>query len=249
MRIGLWFPSTTLHCTIVFVGLFINFSLVLLTLFWVITLKYVASKLYSTTMQTKALTLIIIFTVLTIVLTPEISRIAFPAPYAPFLIYQIWEIPIVAAFLLLSIRSAVAIAGLNSIVLLVFFQGASPLGPFYNLAAILSMLLGIYLAHRLLFKRISNKDTLNTQWKYNTTLAVAYTGLGITFRVIIMGIVNFITLGFPPPVGYALPQPIIISYYVPITAIFNATLALYTIPLGYFIAVIIKRNLRHANML
>jgi len=79
-------------------------------------------------MQTKALTLTIIFTVLTIVLTPEISRIAFPAPYAPFLIYQIWEIPIVAAFLLLSIRSAVAIAGLNSIVLLVFFQGASPLG-------------------------------------------------------------------------------------------------------------------------
>jgi len=200
-------------------------------------------------MQTKALTLIIIFTVLTIVLTPEISRIALPAPYAPFLIYQIWEIPIVAAFLLLSIRSAVAIAALNSIVLLVFFQGASPLGPFYNLAAIFSMLLGIYVAHRLFFKRISNKEKFDTQWKYNTTLAVAYTGFGMTFRVIIMGIVNFITLGLPPPVGYALPQPIIVSYYVPITCIFNATLALYTIPIGYFIAVVIKRNLRHANML
>jgi hypothetical protein len=198
-------------------------------------------------MQTKALTLIIIFTVLTIVLTPEISKIALPAPYAPFLIYQIWEVPIVAAFLLLSIRSAVAIAGLNSIVLLVFFQGASPLGPFYNLTAILSMLLGIYIAHKLFYKRVSNKD--GDAWKYNTTLAVAYTGFGIAFRVIIMGIVNFITLGVPPPVGYALPQPIIISYYLPITCIFNATLALYTIPLGYFIAVIIKRNLRHANML
>jgi hypothetical protein len=111
------------------------------------------------------------------------------------------------------------------------------------------MLLGIYLAHLLFFKRISNKEKFDTQWKYNTTLAVAYTGFGIAFRVIIMGIVNFVTLGVPPPVGYALPQPIIISYYVPVSCIFNATLALYTIPLGYFIAVVIKRNLRHANLL
>ncbi len=35
---------------------------------------------------------------------------------------------------------------------------------------------------------------------------------------------------------------------MPITCVFNATLALYTIPLGYIIAVVIKRNLRHANM-
>ncbi len=200
-------------------------------------------------MQTKALTLTIIFAVLTVVLNPDISKIQFPAPYAPFLIYQIWEIPIVAAFLLLNLRSAVAIAGLNAIVLLAIFQGASPLGPFYNLAAILSMLIGIYVAHLLLFKRISNKDEFGKTWKFNTTLAIAYTGFGIAFRVIIMGLVNFITLGVPPPVGYALPQPIIISYYVPVSCIFNGTLALYTIPLGYFIAVVIKRNLRHANML
>jgi riboflavin transporter FmnP len=83
-------------------------------------------------MRTKELTLTIIFAVLTIVLNPEISKIAFPAPYAPFLIYQIWEIPIVAALLLLSLRSAVAIAGLNAVVLFALFQGASPLGPFYN---------------------------------------------------------------------------------------------------------------------
>ena len=200
-------------------------------------------------MQTKALTLTIIFTVLTVILNPDISKISLPAPYAPFLIYQIWEIPIVAAFLLLNLKSAVAIAGLNAVVLLAIFQGASPLGPFYNLAAILSMLLGIYLAHMLFFKRISNKEKFGAAWKYNSTLAIAYTGFGIAFRVISMGIVNFVTLGFPPPVGYALPQPIIVSYYVPVSCIFNGTLALYTIPLGYFIAVVIKRNLRHANML
>src|SRR3990172_9055780 len=109
-------------------------------------------------MQTKTLTLTIIFAVLTVILNPDISKISLPAPYAPFLIYQIWEIPIVAAFLLLNIKSAIAIAGLNAVVLLAIFPGASPLGLFYNLAAILSMLLGIYVAHLLFFKRISNRE-------------------------------------------------------------------------------------------
>jgi len=198
-------------------------------------------------MQTKTLTLTIIFAVLTIVLNPEISKIQFPAPYAPFLIYQIWEIPIVAALLLLNLKSAVAIAGLNAIVLFALFQGASPLGPFYNLIAILSMLIGIYLAHILFSKRLQ-KDDKSSAWKYSAALAAAYTGFGIAFRTLVMSAFNYLTLQLPPPVGYALPQQAVVSYYVPASGIFNATLALYTIPLGYFIAVVIKRNLRHANM-
>ncbi len=199
-------------------------------------------------MQTKALTLTIIFAVLTIVLNPEISKIQLPAPYAPFLIYQIWEIPIVAAHLLLNLKSALAIAGLNAIVLFALFQGASPLGPFYNLIAIVSMLLGIFIAHLLFSKKLSKGDKGTATWKYSVTLAAAYTGFGIALRTIVMGAFNYATLQLPPPVGYSLPQPVVVSYYVPASAIFNATLALYTIPLGYFIAVVIKRNLRHANM-
>ena len=199
-------------------------------------------------METKAITLTIVFAALTVALNPDISKIFLPAPYAPFLIYQIWEIPIVAASLLLNLKSAIAIAGLNAIVLFAIFQGASPLGPVYNLAATLSMLLGMYIAHILFYNRISSKEA-STKWKYNTTLATAYTAFGITFRVVFMAVVNYLTLPYPPPVGFSLPQPIVTDYYVPVTSIFNATLALYTIPLGYFIAVIIKRNLRHANML
>jgi len=198
-------------------------------------------------MQTKAITLTIIFAALTVALNPDISKIFLPAPYAPFLIYQIWEIPIVAASLLLNLKSAVAIAGLNAIVLLAIFQGASPLGPFYNLAATLSMLMGMYIAHRIFYARISNKEGANN-WKYNTTLAGTYTGFGIVLRVIIMGLLNFVTLPFSPPVGFSIPQPIVIGYYVPVTSIFNATLALYTIPIGYFIALIVRRNIRHANL-
>ncbi len=196
-------------------------------------------------MNTKQLTLTIVFAALTVALNPDITKIALPAPYAPFLIYQIWEIPIVAAFLLVSPKSGIAISALNAIVLLAIFQGASPLGPFYNLAAILSMLAGIYLAQRLFAKRLS-KENVATDWKYNGMLAVAYTAFGVTLRTAVMAVINYLTLRYPPPVGYSLTELSIVGYYVPATSLFNATLALYTIPLGYLIATAIKGSFRHA---
>jgi len=196
-------------------------------------------------MNTKAIALTIVFAALTVALNPELTKIFFPAPYAPFLLYQIWEIPIVAAFLLINPKSGVAIAALNAVVLLAIFQGASPLGPFYNLAAILSMLLGIFVAHKLFAKRLSPANGVTGKWKYNSALALAYTALGITFRVGFMGLLNYVTLRYPPPIGFSLPEISIVGYYLPATSIFNATLALYTIPLGYFIAEVVKRNFRH----
>ena len=197
-------------------------------------------------MNTKAITLTIVFAALTVALNPDISRIFFFAPYAPFLVYQIWEIPIVAAFLIVNLKSSIAIALLNAVVLLAFFPGASPLGPVYNLAAIFSMLTGVYIAHKLFDKRLTPENASGNAWKYSAALATAYTALGIAFRSGFMAIVNYTTLRYPPPVGYSLPEAAIVSYWVPVTTIFNATLALYTIPLGYFIATAIKRNFRHA---
>jgi riboflavin transporter FmnP len=199
-------------------------------------------------MNTKAITLTIVFAALTVALNPDISKIAFFAPYAPFLVYQIWEIPIVAAFLLVNSKSGIAIALLNAVVLLAIFPGASPLGPLYNLAAIFSMLSGIYIAKVLFSKRLSPPNATAGAWKYNTAMAVAYTALGIAFRTGVMAVVNYSTLRFDPPIGYSLPQAAIVSYWVPVTSIFNATLALYTIPLGYFIAEVIRRNFRHTNV-
>jgi len=196
-------------------------------------------------MKTKAIALTIVFAALTVALNPELTKIFLPAPYAPFLLYQIWEIPIVAAFLLVSPKSGVAIAALNAVVLLAIFQGASPLGPFYNLAAILSMLLGIFVAHKLFAKRFSPERDSTGTWKYNTTLAAAYTAFGIIFRVGFMGVVNYVTLRYPPPVGFSLPEISIVGYYLPVTSIFNATLALYTIPLGFFIAEVVRRNFKY----
>ena len=90
-------------------------------------------------MNTKTVAIIGVFAALGIVL--NVSPLKVPAPYAPFLIYQVWEIPIVVAFLLYGTRVGGLITVINTIALLAIFPGALPTGPFYNMAAILSMLL------------------------------------------------------------------------------------------------------------
>ena len=194
-------------------------------------------------MNTKTLALTIVFAAVTIALNPAFTRIAFAAPYAPFLFYQIWEIPIVVAFVLSDPKSGVTIAVLNTAVLLAVFPGASPTGPFYNLAACLSTLLGIYLAYKL----IPNKQkTENSTFRYGTKAIAFSTVLGIIFRVGIMSIVNYVFLRYPPPFGYAMPEAAVVAS-LPLIGFFNATLALYTIPIALLIAKVISSNLKLYN--
>src|SRR5229473_5427522 len=79
--------------------------------------------------------------------------ISFPAPYATFLEYEIWEVPIVLALLILGLRSGVTVAVLNSVVLELVKPGALPTGPLYNFAAILAMFVGILAAQHLVKRR------------------------------------------------------------------------------------------------
>jgi len=176
-------------------------------------------------MNSKTITIVAIFAALTVALNLSPAKI--PAPFAPFLIYQIWEIPIVAAYLLFGPRVGVGIAIINTIVLLAVFPGALPTGPLYNLAAVLSMLFGIYVALRFV------KKSFKIQSK--ALLIASSTALGIVLRVGIMTIVNWSLLRYPPPVGYSLPEGALIAM-LPIIGVFNFTLALYTVPLGHFLA-------------
>jgi len=177
-------------------------------------------------MNSKTITLVAIFAALTVALTLY-SPVRIPAPYAPFLIYQIWEIPIVAAFLLFGPRVGASIAIINTLILLAVFPGSLPTGPLYNLAAVLSTLFGIYLALRLVTKSFKRQS--------EALLTVSSTALGILLRVGIMTIVNWSLLRYPPPVGYSMPEAALLAM-LPIIGIFNFTLALYTLPLGHFLA-------------
>jgi riboflavin transporter FmnP len=172
----------------------------------------------------RRITIIAIFAALSIVL--NLSKVNYPAPFAPYLIYQIWEIPIVAAFLLFGPKIGVITSIINTLVLLVIFPGALPTGPLYNLAALLSMLMGIYIVHRV--------ASLSSRKVRGTTLMFFSTATGLTTRVGMMTLVNSTFLPQPPPIGFGIPTPALLAA-LPLIGFFNATLALYTIPLGYFL--------------
>jgi riboflavin transporter FmnP len=182
-------------------------------------------------MNTKTLAAVAIFSALTVAL--NMSPIKIPAPFAPFLYYQVWEIPIVTAFLLYGPKAGVAISIINTTALLALFPGALPTGPLYNLAAVLSMLLGIYVVHRSLPRRINRKAYLTA----SSTL------LGSLLRVGVMTIINWVCLRYPPPIGFSMPQEAITAM-IPLIAFFNFTLALYTVPAGYVLANVVSAGAR-----
>ena len=187
-------------------------------------------------MNSKTLAAIVVFAALAIAL--NLSPIKIPAPYAPYLIYQIWEIPIVTAFLLFGAAVGISIAVLNTLALFAFFPGALPTGPMYNLAAVLSMLLGICLTRIVLKKRFETHETI---------VAGLYTVSGIIFRTIFMDVVNYSLLRFPPPIGYGFDEPAILAS-LPLVTVFNLTLALYTIPIGHSLARILRTSLKTSNL-
>jgi len=184
-------------------------------------------------MNTKTIATTVVFAALTIALNLWGPKI--PAPYATFLIYQLWEIPIVAAYLLFGSYVGILIAITNTLMLFAVFPGALPTGPLYNLAALLSMLFGIYLIHKILTKRFSKQN--------EAIVATSSTAFGIVLRVGIMTIINYALLRYPSPVGYSIPEEGILAM-LPLIGIFNATLALYTIPLGHIIAKAVRSAIK-----
>lgn len=193
-------------------------------------------------MNTKELAITIVFAALTVALNPGVlPATGVPAPYAPFLIYGLWEIPIVAAFILISPTSGIMISLLNAGVLFVFFPGPLPTGPFYNLIAIFSMLLGVYIVRRYVTRESTNQQKV-------LKIVAASTIFGIILRVAVMAVVNYVTLQQPYPIGFELEEMAVLVTYLPATALFNGTVALYTVPMGEFLANVIKSRLKLKNI-
>lgn len=170
----------------------------------------------------RRLTAIGLFSALALVI--NLSRLSVPAPFAGFLSYEIWEIPIVIALLMFGTSAGISVSLINVVALLLIQPGALPSGPFYNLAATLTMFVGIVAGHKIAFR-------LKMRPSFVISLVTVF---GIATRTVGMVIFNGIFLPFPVPVGFgvslsALPPLLILI------AIFNATLALYTIPIAYWV--------------
>ena len=72
-----------------------------------------------------------------------------PTLYWPGFNYYFWEIPLVAAFLLLGFKVAFSITVLNNVARLLFFPGQAPLlGFITGFMPLLTVLLGVYLAKK-----------------------------------------------------------------------------------------------------
>ena len=188
-------------------------------------------------MNTKKLSLTIVFAALAIALNPTFTQIQLSFPFAQGLIYQIWEIPIVIAFLIISPVAGLGVSLLNTAVLFAIFPGALPTGPAYNLAATLSMQVGIFAAVAI-GKRFFCSKNPETNILSKAKWATVATVMGILTRVAFMSVVLYFALPQPAPIGYGsfgFDQTATIAY-LPFAAFFNATLALYTIPIGWLIA-------------
>ncbi len=192
-------------------------------------------------MKTKRLTLIIIFIALTIAL--NIAGPKIPAPYAPFLYYQLWEIPIVIAFLAIGPKAGTSVALVNTLILLVVFPGALPTGPIYNLIAVLSMLLGIYIPYRLATHGYKTENLGTFLQKHSKLISVSATASGITVRVLVTTVTNYFFLQQPSPIGFSY-KPEAALLFLPLSTLFNATVALYTIPIALAVVIAIASKFK-----
>ncbi|HSQ48421.1 MAG TPA: hypothetical protein VLL96_01915, partial [Candidatus Deferrimicrobiaceae bacterium] len=176
-------------------------------------------------MDTKKLSLTIVFAALAIALNPTLSRIALEAPFAQGLIYQVWEIPIVIAFLIISPVAGIAVTLVNTVVLFELFPGILPKGPFYNLVACLSMQIGIFAAVAI-GKKFYCRNNPNNNILKSTKWASVATVFGILTRVTFMSVLLYFALPQEAPIGFksfGFDQALT-NAYLPFAAFFNATL-------------------------
>ena len=173
--------------------------------------------------KTRIISTSVIFSALAIVLHPPFFPWAIPAPYAPFLIYSLWEIPLIIAFIVFGPLIGIISAFMNSIILYVFFPGSLPACPFYNLIAIYGMMIGILISYRI----SQNNSIFSLELK--ALLAAVVT------RTAIMYFVNYVVLPMDFPLGFSDPSEEV-SALLYLISIFNITTTLYTIPIAFMVS-------------
>lgn len=188
-------------------------------------------------MNTRAIATVITFTALCIALVP--FRI--PTVYWPGFYYYFWEIPIVAAFLLFGFKVALSIAVLNTLARIVIVPGPSLfLQLLIGFLPLLTMLLGVHLAHKLLLHQVSNGKPISAK------KATAYfTTLGVAVRA---GIMPFIAYAeyhtiFPLFLGRDFTDTYIIAI-MPGIVLFNVLVPLYGVSIGYLVARTVGKSLK-----
>lgn len=192
-------------------------------------------------LNTRALSLIIIFTALAAALNVYGPKI--PFPLAPFLFFSFWEIPIVIAFLFVGPKSGIIVSAINTLILMAVFWGALPTGPLYNWIAVLSMLLGIYVPYWIARRGCKTENLGNYLNRHIAIITFSSTALGVVLRVLVMTGVNYFALQQPYPIGFSF-QEIDVILFLPVGAVFNAVVAIYTTLISIGITIALMRRIK-----
>ncbi len=191
-------------------------------------------------MNAKTVALIVTFSGLAMVLNPAISGIALPFPPMPTLYFQVWEIPLIIAFILFGFRVALIADLINAVFLFALFPGPSQ--PYYVTSALATFgtMLGIFAASRLL-----TFNTLEIKPAAKAKFLSASVFLAILFRTVVMASVMFCILYFDPlGVFPPIPATFILVSILPLQAVFNVIVPLYLVPTSYLISKLVNRNLK-----
>ena len=180
--------------------------------------------------NSRRISLVALFTAIAVVL----NSLTVPAPYAGFLLYGVWEIPVLLALLVLGLWGGVSVAGLNALVLEFVNPGGLPTGPLYNFVAEVSMFMGVMALLRVERGR---------GWGQVAVVAAA-TLLGAAVRTLVMTLVNFLVLPQPYPIGFGVPEASVPWLLVLIGA-FNLTTALYVVPSAFSVRRAISSRYRY----
>ena len=191
-------------------------------------------------MNTKAISLTITFTALTIALDP----LRVPSFILPGVYFRFCEIILVVAFLLLGSVIAISIAGLNTLVEIILFPGPTVLvGRPLVFFLTLCMLFGIYLAgKRLKFEALQNPND-------KVKPVVYFTAFGALFRAAIAPLLNYPMWRFVIPTLAGVPLSFEqVMALMPAFMLYALVFCLYTIPIGYFVARVVGRSLKLGNL-
>jgi len=181
-------------------------------------------------MKTKTIAVIIAFTAL----TTALNFFKFPAPFLLTFSYQAGDVVMVVAFLLFGPLIGLSIASLNMIVnILVPTTPAGVYGPPYYFLAVTTMMLGVFISDKIIARR-----KFKAEENLLVKPVVAYTGLSVLSRVLLMLPCDYFIYGFLVSMVSGLSIPASYSLVLstmPLIILYNVTVPLIVVPISYYI--------------
>ena len=189
-------------------------------------------------MNARSIALVTTFAGIAIVLNPAISGLGIPyPPLANSLIFNVWEIPVIAVFLLFGFKFGISVAAINALFLFSVWPG--PSRPFYALGTVfsaLSMMLGIYIMFKVIGYRLP-ADTLA-----NRTRTVGFaTVFASLLRIVILATYMYFLLKSPV---YNSPDMFIFTVFLPWQAVYNIAQPIITVPLAFIVSRGVNKNIK-----